>query len=67
MDEGNIRFLAYVQSLVAEMSAINASVAGMQAANATRAANGEAMAYPDRNFGEAVDQLDAIAEKLRNA
>lgn len=67
MDEADIRFFAYVQSLVAEMSAINASVAGMQAANATRAANGEAAAYPDRNFGEAADQLDAIAEKLREA
>lgn len=67
MDEGNIRFLAYVNSLTAQMWSIVARLEGCKAANEARRANGHADAYGDNVFGELADQLEEIQQKLAAA
>lgn len=65
MNEGEIRMQAQMYAIVAEMNGLIAGIEGMKAANAERQANGDALAYGEKEFVDVEKQLCAIAEKLR--
>lgn len=51
---------------LAEISACNARVAGMQSENALRAARGDCPAHPDTDFYAEAATLEQIANAARN-
>ena len=65
MEEGEIRQLAALQALIADMLAINANVEGMKAENLLREHRGESTAYTDLSFFKRSEELTAIANRMR--
>ena len=60
MNEMDIVMLARVNTAVAEMYALNATLEGMKAENAMRESRGEALAYGEQSFKEIGDAFIAI-------
>ena len=56
--------LAEIESLVAERVAVETELAGMQATNSVRFANGEAPAYYEESFIHLTAQLVQISTSL---
>lgn len=54
-------------AILAQITACNARVAAMQAANDQRKAEGNSMAYTDDHFWSEANQLDSLAIEARNA
>lgn len=67
MEEGDIRFLARVNSLTAEMHSVVARIEACKAANRVRRAGDYADAYGEGVFGELADQLERIQRDLAAA
>ena len=66
MDEGVVRQLAQLQSLIANMNAIMVEVEGMKIANAIRLNDGYSPAYNDGHFDQKREDLDIISHRMRN-
>lgn len=66
MDEGEIRQLASLYSLVADMNAVLAEIEGMKIANAIRQKDGYSPAYHDGNFDEKREDLEIISHRMKN-
>jgi len=65
MHEGEIRQLAQLFALQADMHAVSARVEAMKALNVERADRGLAQAYGEDAFEEASRELSAIAYAMR--
>ncbi len=65
MNECEIRINAELQSLIAEMFAVVASIEAMKADNKQREIDGASMAWPGDCFVDAKLQLEALAVKMR--
>lgn len=65
MDHSVVFRYAQVQALVAKISAINAEVEGMKAANMERISDGLALAYPESSFVEAASELEKVGAALQ--
>ena len=61
MTEGEIRQVALMYSLVAEMEEIKADIEAMKADNTERESHGEALAWPVKIFKDASGALSNIA------
>ena len=64
MDEGDIRFYAQVQSVVAAVEAIKARIEAMKTENAYRQQIGDSPAYSEGAFVVLSEELLLYADKL---
>jgi hypothetical protein len=64
MNEEDVKSLAHVYALVADMQACNAEVMGMLSENAYRESRGNGIAYGEEEFANVGSRLTAIAEEL---
>lgn len=64
MEEGDIRFYAQVQSLVASMEAAKSQIAGMQAENEYRLQCGHQVAYAEDSYFPITGELHKLSQKL---
>lgn len=64
MNADDVRFLAQVLALQAEVLGVAAQVVGMQAENAVRAHRGEAPAYDEAAFVPLAERTYAVSEQL---
>ncbi len=64
MDEGEIRQLAGMYAIVAEMEAVKANIEAMKADN-LGIPSGYVLAWPGSSFKDASNELQIIAERLR--
>lgn len=67
MTEGEIRQLAQMYALVAEIEARKCDIEGMKAENMQRSLLGQSMAYDDLAFEEVSQRLMMIAKELRES
>ena len=65
MNEGEIRQLAQLAALSAEMYAVNAGIEGMKAANEDCKTRGDGMACDQSMFDAAAKDLEDIAARMR--
>lgn len=65
MNEGEIRQLALLYSLIADMHATLVEVEGMKAENQQRAHLGQSMAYDDESFFQSSRNLQLTAAKMK--
>ncbi len=66
MDEGEIRQLAAMYAIVADMEATKAQIEGMKADNTEREAHGLALAWPRGSFEDEANVLRTLAKLLRD-
>ena len=65
MDEGDIRFYAQVQSVVASVEAIKARIEAMKTENEYRQQMGQAQAYSEQAFTTLSEELELYADKFK--
>lgn len=65
MNEGTIRMVAKLFSLVAEIQAIIVEVEGMKAENTERELKGFSLAYLESAFRDAGEKIRFLAHRLR--
>jgi len=66
MDEGTVRQLSEMYSIVAEMEEIKANIKAMEFDNLERERNGEALAWPGSMFQDASEALSKLSWRFRN-
>lgn len=65
MDEANIRMLANLMALVADMEKEKAFLAAMQAANKEKELSGDPLVYPEYLFCESAKKFGYLASRMR--